>query len=82
MTTVKEAGLATIDMKLEVIVIPVSDAARAEQFYAIWAGGRTSHRQAQAYSIHPARFRLLGPIRQGPHFGGARLSPENVLDRF
>ena len=33
MTTVKEAGLATIDMKLEVIVIPVSDAGRAEQFY-------------------------------------------------
>lgn len=33
MTTVKEAGLATIDVKLEVIVIPVSDAARAEQFY-------------------------------------------------
>ena len=33
MTTVKEAGVVTIDMKLEVIVIPVSDAARAEQFY-------------------------------------------------
>jgi catechol 2,3-dioxygenase-like lactoylglutathione lyase family enzyme len=33
MTTVKEAELATIDIKLEVIVIPVSDAARAEQFY-------------------------------------------------
>src|SRR4026209_2816270 len=33
MTTVKEAGLATIDMKLEVIVIPVSDVDRAEQFY-------------------------------------------------
>src|SRR5437016_7414520 len=33
MTTLKEAGLATIDMKLEVIVIPVSDAERAEQFY-------------------------------------------------
>ena len=33
MTTVKEAGLAAIDMKLEVIVIPVSDAERAEQFY-------------------------------------------------
>ena len=33
MTTVKEAGLATIDMKLEVIVIPVSDAERAELFY-------------------------------------------------
>jgi catechol 2,3-dioxygenase-like lactoylglutathione lyase family enzyme len=33
MTTVKEAGPATVDMKLEVVVIPVSDAARAEQFY-------------------------------------------------
>ena len=33
MTTVKEAGLATIDMKLEAIVIPVSDVERAEQFY-------------------------------------------------
>ena len=33
MTTVKKAELATIDMKLEVIVIPVSDAERAEQFY-------------------------------------------------
>ena len=28
-----EAGRPTMDMKLEVIVIPVSDAARAEQFY-------------------------------------------------
>ena len=33
MTPGKETGLATIDIKLEVIVIPVSDAARAEQFY-------------------------------------------------
>lgn len=33
MTNVKEAGLATIDMKLEVIVVPVTDAERAEQFY-------------------------------------------------
>ena len=33
MTTVKEAGPATIDMKLEAIVIPVSDVERAEQFY-------------------------------------------------
>ena len=33
MAAVKETGLASIDMKLEVIVIPVSDAERAEQFY-------------------------------------------------
>jgi catechol 2,3-dioxygenase-like lactoylglutathione lyase family enzyme len=31
--TVKEGTLATFDMKLEVVVIPVSDAERAEQFY-------------------------------------------------
>ena len=28
-----EAGVATVDMKLEVVVIPVSDVERAEQFY-------------------------------------------------
>lgn len=28
-----QAGVATVDMKLEVIVLPVSDFARAEQFY-------------------------------------------------
>src|SRR6266481_9074726 len=33
MTTSKESGLATIDIKLEVVVIPVSDAERVEQFY-------------------------------------------------
>ncbi|HEY0320530.1 MAG TPA: VOC family protein [Pyrinomonadaceae bacterium] len=33
MTTVKEAGLAAVDMKLEAIVIPVSDVKRAEDFY-------------------------------------------------
>ena len=31
--TITDAGVATVDMKLEAIVIPVSDAARAEQFY-------------------------------------------------
>ena len=29
----QHGGLATLEMKLEVVVIPVSDAARAEQFY-------------------------------------------------
>ncbi|MGH9968377.1 MAG: VOC family protein [Pyrinomonadaceae bacterium] len=33
MTTVIEDELATLDMRLEVIVIPVSNAERAEQFY-------------------------------------------------
>src|SRR6266480_3233673 len=29
----KDVNVARVDMKLEVVVIPVSDAARAEQFY-------------------------------------------------
>ena len=29
----QHGGLAKLEMKLEVVVIPVSDAARAEQFY-------------------------------------------------
>ena len=44
MTTVKEAGLATIDMKLEVIVIPVSDVDARSSSTASWDGGRTLHR--------------------------------------
>ena len=31
--SISDAGVATVDMKLEVIVIPVSDGERAEQFY-------------------------------------------------
>ncbi len=60
MTTLKEAGLATIDMKLEVIVIPVSDAERAEQL--------TSRRPAPAYSNSRRRV-LLAP------YNSARASP-------
>ena len=30
-----------VDMKLEVVVIPVSDVDRAKRFYSIWVGGST-----------------------------------------
>src|SRR6185295_8683022 len=59
MTTMKEAGLATIEMKLEVIVIPVSDAARAEQFYRKLAW-RQDVTPPGSGVFHPARFRVFG----------------------
>jgi catechol 2,3-dioxygenase-like lactoylglutathione lyase family enzyme len=30
-----------MDMRLEIVVLPVSDVDRAKQFYVGWAGGRT-----------------------------------------
>jgi hypothetical protein len=33
------AAARTVDMKLEVVVIPVSDVDRAKRFTAIWVGG-------------------------------------------
>ena len=54
MTAVKEAGLATIDMKLEVIVIPVSDAERAEQ-------QRTAQLSAALASIATEKKRVRTP---------------------
>ena len=78
MTTVKEAGLATIDMKLEVIVIPVLMPHARSSFTAIWAGGRTSHRQAQAYSNSP---RTVPPARSNSARASLRRRPAQPRER-
>jgi len=68
--TLSDTQVATIDMKLEVIVIPVSDVARAEQFYRRlgWRQDVTPPGsgvfQFTCLPIHPTRFRVLGSIRQ------------------
>ena len=38
-TAIETPKTRTVDMKLEIVVIPVSDVDRAKRFYAIWAGG-------------------------------------------
>jgi hypothetical protein len=35
------SGIANVDMKLEVVVIPVSDVDRAKEFYGVSGGGST-----------------------------------------
>ena len=70
---------ATVDLKLEVVVIPVSDVDRAKRFYeglgwrldADFTNGDELARGADDTS----RLAVLDPLRQGNHDGGAWLGP-------
>jgi len=56
MTAATNASIAPgVDMKLEVVVIPVSDVDRAKRFYAGWAGGwmRFASGETARDSVHP-----------------------------
>jgi catechol 2,3-dioxygenase-like lactoylglutathione lyase family enzyme len=78
-----QAGAAAVDMKLEVVVIPVSDTERAEQFYRR-LGVETGRHSARLWRIpiHTARVGVLSSIRQKPHFRRARLGTENLPYRL
>jgi hypothetical protein len=73
-----------VDLKLEVVVIPVSDVGRAKEFYSK-SGWRLAADFPFDNGIRIVQFTpplgLLGPIRQQDHLGSARLSP-GALDRF
>jgi catechol 2,3-dioxygenase-like lactoylglutathione lyase family enzyme len=74
-----------VDMKFEIVVIPVSDVDRAKEFYGAWAGGSTPTSPATAVPrdpVHAARLRLLGHLWRKRHRGGARLGPGPVSDRL
>ena len=62
-------------MKLEVVVIPVSDVDRAKEFYAGSGGGSTPTSTTVGIPrdpVHAAGLRVLGYLRQECHRGGAR----------
>jgi extradiol dioxygenase family protein len=40
-SAIESSRARTVDMKLEVVVIPVSDVDRAKRFYGAWVGGST-----------------------------------------
>ena len=73
-------------MKLEVVVIPVSDVDRAKEFYAqprLAARRRLRlRRRLPGRPVHAARLRLLGPVRHEPHVGRARLGPGPLPGRL
>jgi catechol 2,3-dioxygenase-like lactoylglutathione lyase family enzyme len=73
-------------MKLEVVVVPVSDVDRAKSFYsnlgwrldADFAAGHGWRRDP----IHAARLRVLGDLRQERDRGGSWLRPRTVPRRL
>ena len=67
----------TVDMKFEVVVIPVSDVDRAKEFYGASAGGSmptSPRRRLPRDPVHAARLGLLDHLRQECHRGSARLA--------
>ena len=85
-TAAGTASARTLDMKLEVVVIPVSDVDRAKEFLrrlgwrldADFAG----RRRLPGDPVHAARLRVLDHLRQERHRGGTRLRPGPVPDRL
>ena len=76
----------TLDMKLEIVVIPVSNVDRAKQFYG-GLGWRLDADFASADglsrdSVHAAGIRRVGHLRHECHRGGARLRQGTVPDRL
>ena len=71
-----DARVSKVDMKLEVITIPVSDVDRAKEFYrgARLAAGRHAARLGRG-PIHAARLRVFGPIRHEPQAAPVRPEP-------
>ena len=73
---------ATVDLKLEVVVIPVADVDRSRRFYE-GPGVAAGHRLRQRSGL-PRRpddapwFAVLHSLRQGHHDGRAGLDPEPV----
>ena len=67
---VPEAG--TIDLKLEVVTLPVSDVDRAKAFYASLGWRLDIDRRQRGLpdgAVHAAALAVLDPVRQGAHDG-------------
>ena len=76
-----KAGIARVDMKLEVVVIPVSDVDRAPGVLQEGSGGGRTSRRPACRPVHAAGLLVLGHLRQEPHVGRARFR-RGVPDRF
>ena len=81
-----DASVGRVDMKLEAVVIPVSDVDRAKEFYE-GLGWRLDADFAfdngfRVVQFTPPGLGVLGPVRHEHHFGRARLGPGPVPDRL
>ena len=84
-TAAEGAAAGTVDLKLEVVVIPVSDVDRAKEFY-----GQLGWRLDADFAFddgvpdrpaHPAGLRLLDPVRHQAHAAVARVCRGPLPDR-
>ena len=76
---------ATVDLKLEVVVIPVSDVDRAKRFTEASGGDSTPTLRfpaASASSVHAARLGVLDPVRHEHDVGRAWLGAKPVSRRL
>ena len=69
-----------LDMKVEVVVVPVSDVDRAKEFYGR-LGWRLDVTPPAGRPVHAARLGVLGAVRRDPHVGRARFG-QGVPDRL
>ena len=78
------AGAQGTDLRLEVVVIPVSDIDRAKDFYG-GLGWRLDADVARdgfrLIQINASGLRVLDPVRDGPDLGSARLGQRSLPDR-
>ena len=68
-------------MKLEIVVIPVSDVDRAKHFYADLGRRLDADYDSEGFPrdpIHAAGFRLLGHLRQERDGGGTGLGTRAI----
>jgi len=83
---ISDASVARVDMKLEVVVIPVSDVDRAKEFYGQlgWRLDADSpfDNGFQVVSVHAARLGVLGPIRHEHDVGRTGFGPRSLPDRL
>ena len=73
----------TVDMKLEVVVIPVSDVDRAKRFYGS-LGWRLDADfvmgdDVPGRTVHASRLAVLDPLRHGSHVGRAGLGTRDSI---
>ena len=77
------SNITKIDMKLEVVTIPVSDVDTGDSLLreARLATGRYA-RRLWCCAVHPACLRVLGAVRRQPHVGQARVGRGPLPDRL
>jgi catechol 2,3-dioxygenase-like lactoylglutathione lyase family enzyme len=81
-----KATAAKMDMKFEIVVIPVSDIDRAKEFYGEKLGWRldADYDNGKDFRViqYTARLRVFDHLRQDCYRGGTWFRPGLVLDRL